>query len=94
MAHRKQDHRKMTADQVRAALDQIGLRVDAFAWLYGCRTKRVGQWLSGEEAPPVHLDILFGLMTLPGAKDLILQVVRRQATTEELESLTEWEPRL
>lgn len=78
MVRNIQEWRRMTGEQFSAALEQVGIGRAAFAWILGTRSERVTGWAKGAETVPLYMDVLLSLMTLPGARELVLRVVRRQ----------------
>jgi hypothetical protein len=73
----------MSPRQFADALQLIGLKADSFAWLTGSNEKRVRRWLSGEEPEiPPWVTLVCALLTLPGARDLAMDVVRKFSTTQ------------
>lgn len=79
MARTHQAARRLTPEQLRDALRDIGISRDDLALVLGTRTERVGKWTRGEEDAPIYLDALLALMTLPGALDLVEDVMLRRA---------------
>lgn len=79
MARTHQAARRLTPEQLRDALRDIGISRDDLALVLGTRTERVAKWVCGEEDIPIYLDALLALMTLPGALDLIEEVMMRRA---------------
>jgi hypothetical protein len=72
---REFDHARMTAEQLSAALDQLGLTSLRLEMLTGTRRKTVEAWLRPEHdpramRPPFWLTSWLALMTLPGARDM------------------------
>ena len=78
MVRNIQEWRRMSGEQFSAALEQVGLGRAAFAWILGTRSERVTAWAKGAETVPFYMDVLLSLMTLPGAREMVLRVVRRQ----------------
>lgn len=78
MARTHQAARRLTPEQLRDALRDIGISRDDLALVLGTRTERVAKWVYGEEDIPLYFDVLLALMTLPGALDLIEDVMMRR----------------
>lgn len=79
---RKIDHVRMTAEQLSAALDQIGLTTAAVALLTGTQRNTVEAWLKPPHdaramRPPFWVTSWLALMTLPGAAHMAEQVAQR-----------------
>ncbi len=83
----------MSGEQFSAALEQVGLGRAAFAWILGTRSERVTAWAKGAETVPFYMDVLLSLMTLPGARAMVLRVVRRKqiADPQAVEEFNAWE---
>lgn len=84
---RKIDHDRMTAEQLSAALDQIGLTTAAVALLTGAQRNTVEAWLKPEHdpramRPPFWLTSWLALMTLPGAPAMAEAVAKRYLLTD------------
>jgi hypothetical protein len=86
--------RRLTAEQFRQGMEGAGLRADGLAFILGNRADRVRKWLKGEEDVPLWMDAYLALLTLPGARELVLRVVRRQSQqdADELDRL--WQGRV
>jgi hypothetical protein len=86
----RQPWRRLTADQLKSARAEVGLSGSGLAYLLSMRTDRIRDWLQGTEDPPLYLDAYLALLTLPGARDLVLRVIRRQAVEHDIENLLDW----
>lgn len=65
---RRYDYRRMTADDFRADLDNIGMPPMAFGRIFGFEEKRIRQWMSGEQDVPIWVfPVMQILKNVPGA---------------------------
>lgn len=68
---RRYKYRKMSPEEVSAALDATGLTVGQFSRIIGARyagpdSSTVQRWLKGTQDPPTYLPALFALLMMPG----------------------------
>jgi hypothetical protein len=87
-----QERRRLTAEQFREGLKGAGLKPDGLAFLLGNRSDRVLKWARGEEDVPLWMDTYLAMLALPGARDLVLRVVRRHVSDEEAAELERFWP--
>lgn len=71
---KRYEYERMTAEQFRQALEQVGLSEGRFARLFGTIPKRVRSWAAGEEDIPHAALVMLALMTMPGAVDMAERV--------------------
>lgn len=71
---KRYEYERMTAEQFRQALEQVGLSEGRFARLFGTIPKRVRSWVAGEEDIPHAALVMLSLMTMPGALDMAERV--------------------
>ena len=79
---RQSAYRRLTPEQFAAALEELGLTTEGFAWLTGSNARRVSLWRRGEEDIPPWVPLVCTLLTLPGAKAVVKDVTRHMTQVE------------
>ena len=68
MTRKRFEYKKMTAAELEADLNQIGMPVKAFARISGSSADRVRTWVSGEEDIPTWVPVFTAMLkNVPGA---------------------------
>lgn len=84
--------RRLSPEQLQGALIELGLSPEMLATLLSTRVERIRTWLSGAEDIPVYLDVLMGLLSLPGGPAMARDVLARAEAvpTDQGEAFDAW----
>lgn len=71
---RRYTYKRMSAQELSKALDQVGLTMRQFSRTTGANEGTVEKWLQGVLDVPHWVPVLLSLLTLPAAKAMALRV--------------------
>lgn len=86
------DRRRLKPEQLHQALGELGLTPDMLATLLSTRPERVRTWIEGDEDIPVYLDVVMGLLSLPGGPAMARDVLARAEAmpTDQRDAFEAW----
>lgn len=59
-------YHRMTGEQLKAAINELGLSYDEFAYLTGAQARNVGQWVHNHLDIPHHIRLCCVMLAQPG----------------------------